>query len=205
MTAVRTRSADLLPSARDVLSFWIDEVGEARWYRSDEALDGAIRDRFGPLWEQAMAGGLGTWLTSPEEALAYLILTDQFPRNMFRGHADAYASDPLARSAAKAAIARGWDRRVEPPERQFFYLPLMHSENLNDQDRCVRLVMLGMPEGGGDTLLHALAHREQIRRFGRFPARNAALGRETTAEEKDFLAEGGQYGLYERIRDARAG
>ncbi|WP_208103320.1 DUF924 family protein [Rubellimicrobium sp. CFH 75288] len=193
-----------IPGPDDVTAFWLEEVGEARWYASDDALDAAIRDRFGSAWAEAARGRLGHWMATAPGALGYLILLDQFPRNMFRGEARAFATDGRARVAAKTAIGRGWDLRIPEPERQFFYLPLMHSEVLVDQDRTVRLFLSRMPETGADGLLHALAHREQIRRFGRFPGRNAALGRQSTPEEEAFLAEGGQYALYQRIKAARA-
>jgi uncharacterized protein (DUF924 family) len=188
---------------RDILDFWLDEVGPQGWYAGGEALDALCRERFLPAWEEAMQGGFGPWLAAPQETLAYVILTDQLPRNIFRGLPQAFDADPLARAAAKGAIARGWDLRLPEPERQFFYLPLVHSESLVDQDRAVRLMAARLPETGADNLLHAIAHREQIRRFGRFPGRNAALGRRSTPAEEAFLAEGGQYGLYQRIRAAR--
>ncbi len=186
----------------DILSFWLDEVTPADWYASDPALDARITDRFGPALDQLMAGQHGFWLTYPSGALAYIILTDQFPRNMFRGQGRAFASDRWARAAAKSAVYQGWDLRIDPPARQFFYLPLMHSENLSDQDQCVRLVCERMP-AEASTLLHARAHREVIRRFGRFPFRNAALGRSDTAAEAQFMAAGG-YGAIVRELDKRA-
>ncbi len=164
-----------------VLGFWLEELEEKDWYVGGEALDARIRDRFADLWQQARAGRLDGWETSPRNVLAYLILTDQFPRNMWRGHADSFATDAVARTAAKRAIDLGWDTRIEGAARQFFYLPLMHSECLVDQDRCVRLIATRMP-GADSSLLHAKAHREVIRRFGRFPYRNAALGRDSRAE-----------------------
>lgn len=175
----------------DVLSFWLDEVGPQGWYLGGEALDAQVRDRFLPAWEEAMAGAYGLWLTYPTGTLAYIVLTDQFPRNMFRDDGRAFASDASARAAAKMAIHQNWDMKIAEPARQFHYLPLMHSENLIDQDRAVRLILTRMPETGADTLLHAKAHREVIRRFGRFPYRNAALGRKSTAAETRYLAEGG--------------
>ena len=193
----------MTPSAQDILHFWLEEVGEDGWYAGGEELDNLCRDRFQPAWEAAIEGRLGLWLTTPREALAYLILVDQLPRNMFRGTALAFASDPVARASAKTCINREWDLRVPEPERQFFYLPLEHSENLVDQDRSVRLFKARMPETGGDNLLHAIAHREQVRRFGRFPARNAALGRKSTPAEEAFLAEGGYGALVEQLRAAR--
>ncbi len=175
----------------EISSFWLDEVGPEGWYKADDALDAEIRTRFRALWEGATDGRFAMWLTYPTGALAYIILTDQFPRNMFRGEARAFATDRAALAAAKSAIHRKWDLRIDEPARQFFYMPLMHSENLCDQDRCVRLILERMPETGADNLLHAKAHREVIRRFGRFPYRNAALGRSDTAPERAFLEEGG--------------
>ena len=124
-------------------------------------------------------------------ALALLILLDQFPRNMFRGTARAYRSDEKARSIAKQAIARGHDKVTPEPERQFFYLPLMHSEGLPDQERCVRLIKLGMPRTGIRNLQSAQRHRDVIRRFGRFPSRNRPLGRRDTEAEQLYRANGG--------------
>ncbi|WP_210527734.1 DUF924 family protein [Rubellimicrobium arenae] len=190
----------ILPSAKDVLEFWFQEIGEARWFNGGDELDGMIRDRFLPLWERAMEGRLGLWLTTPPEALAYVILLDQFPRNMFRGDALSFASDAHARAAAKTVISRDWDLKLAERERIFLYLPLEHSENLVDQDRCVRLVKARMPELGADYLLHARAHREQIRRFGRFPTRNASLRRTTTPDEQAFLDRGGYPALVEELK-----
>ncbi len=175
----------------EILSFWLDEIGPAHWYDSSSELDGTIRDRFHADWVRATEGGLSLWLTHPSGTLAYIILTDQFPRNMFRGEGQAFATDGIARAAAKMAIDKGWDLRIDEPARQFFYLPLMHSECLADQERCVRLMMTRLPGTGADNLLHARAHREVIRRFGRFPYRNEALARPTQAGEADFLAAGG--------------
>ncbi|MHA6344171.1 DUF924 family protein [Roseivivax sp. CAU 1761] len=175
----------------DILAFWLDEVGPQGWYTQDDTLDATIRERFLGTWEAAMDGQFGLWLTYPSGALAYIILLDQFPRNMFRGSARAFASDRIALAAAKQAVHRGWDLKIAEPARQFFYLPLMHSENLCDQDRCVRLMKERMPESGGDSLVHAKAHREIIRQFGRFPYRNDALSRNTTSSEAAFVRDGG--------------
>ncbi|MFU8779141.1 MAG: DUF924 family protein [Roseovarius sp.] len=186
----------------DVLRFWLDEVGPAGWYKTSEALDAEVRERFGAGWEAAREGGHGLWLTYPTGMLAYVILTDQFPRNMFRGEADAFATDQQALAAGKVAINRGWDMRIDEPARQFFYLPLMHSENLCDQERCVRLMCERMPLHGAENLIHARAHREVIRQFGRFPYRNAALERRSTVLEQAFEAEGGYGGTLRRIMKA---
>jgi uncharacterized protein (DUF924 family) len=175
---------------QDVLSFWLDEVGSDGWYTQDDALDRTIQDRFGPVYESAMDGRYGLWLTYPSGVLAYLIVLDQFSRNMFRNSAQAFEADAIALAVAKQAIERNWDLKIDPPARQFFYLPLMHAENLCDQDRCVRLMKDRLSEQP-DSLLHARAHREVIRRFGRFPYRNAALGRSNSEAEEAFLNEGG--------------
>lgn len=179
-------------SADEVLAFWLDEVGPKGWYESNPELDAEISRRFGAAWEHAMDGGFGLWLTFPSSALAYIILTDQFPRNMFRGTGKAFASDINARAVAKAAIARDWDLQIDEPARQFFYLPLEHSENQCDQDRAVRLIKTRMSSGDSN-MLHARAHREIIRKFGRFPFRNEALGRATTPAESKWL-QAGAYG-----------
>ncbi|WP_113911246.1 DUF924 family protein [Roseovarius dicentrarchi] len=175
----------------DVVKFWLDEVGEKGWYAQSDALDAEIRERFKGAWSSARTGHFGSWTTYPAGALAYIILLDQFPRNMFRGDGTSFATDRQALSAAKASIGRGWDVAIDEPARQFFYLPLMHSENLPDQDRCIRLICDRMPETGDGTLLHAQAHREVIREFGRFPYRNAALERKSTPSEIAYLKAGG--------------
>lgn len=187
--------------AEDVLSFWLDEVGEDGWYRQDEALDAAITERFHAAWMAAAEGTYSFWLTYPSGTLAYIILTDQFPRNMFRGSGKAFATDRASLTAAKAAINKGWDLKIDEPARQFFYLPLMHSENLCDQDRCVRLMHERMPQSGDANLLHARAHREVIRKFGRFPYRNDALERATTELENAYVSAGG-YGQTVRLLQA---
>ena len=177
--------------ADEVLGFWLDEVGEKGWYQPPEGLDNEIRNRFEAAWTTAMQGAYGLWLTYPSGALAYIILMDQFPRNMFRGTGKAFASDKHALAAAKVSIGRCWDMKIDEPARQFFYLPLMHSESLSDQDRCVRLMKERMPKAGDGNLLHAKAHREVIRKFGRFPYRNTALNRSTTKPESAYLDSGG--------------
>jgi uncharacterized protein (DUF924 family) len=174
----------------EVLDFWLGEIGPKGWYAGTEEIDDACAVRFGPLVEAARDGGLEHWVDGPAPTLAYLILTDQFPRNIHRGTALAFAADARARSAARVALASGWDMEAPEPERQFFYMPFEHSEDMADQDLAVRLMEERLASAP-DMALHARAHREMIRRFGRFPARNAALGRETTAEEAGFLADGG--------------
>ncbi|MEM8773647.1 MAG: DUF924 family protein [Pseudomonadota bacterium] len=180
-----------MAAPEDILEFWLDEVGPKGWYDQSEALDQEIRDKFGDAYKHACEGRYGLWLTYPNGTLAYIILMDQFPRNMFRETDRSFATDKHAVAAAKAAIDRRWDLRIDEPARQFFYLPLMHSENLCDQDRCVRLICERMPDYGAENMLHARAHREVIRKFGRFPYRNDALKRTTTQAEASFLEQGG--------------
>ena len=126
-------------SARRVLDFWLEEIGEAGWYAGGDAIDARCQD-FTPMWEEARDGAHGLWLTDAEGALAYLILTDQLPRNMFRGRADSFATDPMARAAASGASDKGFDLATPLPQRQFFYLPLEHSEDAADQARAVALI-----------------------------------------------------------------
>ena len=175
----------------DILAFWLDEVGPEGWYAGGDELDATIRERFEPTYNAAREGALSLWLTYPSGTLAYIILLDQFTRNMFRETAKAFETDGLAKAAAKVAVSRGWDMKIDEPARQFFYIPMMHSECLSDQDRAVRLIKSRMPEGGDANLLHAKAHREVIRQFGRFPYRNEALSRETPPLEAEYLEKGG--------------
>jgi len=186
----------------DILSFWLDEVEEKDWYVARDDLDQTIRKRFAETWQAAMDGALSLWLTYPSGTLAYILLTDQFSRNMFRDKARAFASDRLALSAAKSAVERKWDMRIDEPARQFFYLPMMHSENLADQERAVRMFLTRMPRTGASNLLHAKAHRQVIRQFGRFPYRNQALGRAITAAEQDYLDQGGYRSTVTQLQDA---
>lgn len=175
-----------MTQAQDVLSFW-RAAGRQRWFRKDEDFDREFRERFLPAHEAAARGDLDDWAGTAEGALALLILLDQFPRNAFRGTPRVYATDAQAREVARRAIAAGFDREGDAELRPFFYLPFMHSEHLPDLDRCVAL----MQAVGGDSARFAAHHRDVVRRFGRFPHRNAVLGRESTPEEQRFLAEGG--------------
>ncbi|MBD3677018.1 MAG: DUF924 domain-containing protein [Rhodobacteraceae bacterium] len=193
-----------MTNPNDILTYWLDEIGPQGWYKGGDDLDQEIRDKFQQAWEQAQEGAFSLWLTYPSGVLAYLILMDQFPRNMFRGTARAFSSDRVAVAAAKAAVQKGWDMKIDEPARQFFYLPLMHSENLGDQDRCVRLMKTRMADTGADNLLHARAHREVIRMFGRFPYRNEALGRATKPTETEFLEGGGYMSALQTVRERAA-
>jgi uncharacterized protein (DUF924 family) len=171
----------------EVVSFW-REAGPERWFRKDDGFDLTIRLRFLAIHEAAARGELAAIKKGPEGALALVILLDQFPRNMFRSSARAFATDPLARAVANRALARDFDRSTDEMMRPVFYLPLVHSELLADQDRSVRL-----HEALGDTerLRSAVIHRDIIVKFGRFPHRNRALGRDTTPAEQEFLDGGG--------------
>ena len=167
-----------------VLEFWFQR-DRKDWFTKDAAFDTEIRTRFLPLYELAAGGGLAAWMEEPRSCLALVIVLDQFPRNMFRGSARAFAADAIALEAARAIVARGWDRALSPDERTFAYLPFEHSENLQDQERSLRLFE------GNENFEWARKHHEVIRRFGRFPHRNAALGRASTTEEIAFLAQPG--------------
>lgn len=197
MTADRT-------TPEDVLHFWLEDAGPARWYAVDPDFDREIASRFGPAVAFAASGGYADWTTRADGALALLVLLDQFSRNVHRGDARSFAADGRARAVAKRAIAQDLDRQVKEPERQFFYLPLMHAESPEDQARCVRLFMLRMPQTGAINLKHAIAHRGAIRRFGRFPGRNDALGRKSTPAERAYLASGG-YGADESAGGGASG
>ena len=170
----------------------------ALWWKKQPAVDAEIRQRFAPLVGRAAVGELDDWLRSPRGRLALVLLTDQFPRNIWRGQAAAFAFDVLALRWAKEALARGLDAGLRPIERVFLYLPLEHSENLADQREAVRrfdtlaiAVEPALRTAFAGYLDYARRHLEIIERFGRFPHRNAALGRETSPEEAEFLRQPG--------------
>ncbi|WP_024303763.1 DUF924 family protein [Pseudogulbenkiania sp. MAI-1] len=183
----------------EVLSFWFGGIDDASlggersaWFRKDPQFDDTIRKRFRTLVEALAAGELSPDLGDARATLAWLIVADQFPRNLFRGTARAFACDARAREVAKRALAAGLDAQLPPVARWFVYLPFEHSESLADQDEAVRrfATLAGYP-GQENVIDYAHRHRAVIERFGRFPHRNAALGRESTAEEAAFLAEPG--------------
>ena len=173
--------------AKEVVSFW-REAGPERWFKKDTAFDAEIRRRFYETHEAAAAGKLKAWEESAEGALGLLILLDQFPRNLFRNDPRAFATDKLALAVTAGALIKGFDAQVGPDMRGFFYLPCQHSEDLADQERGEALYGAA---GDADGLKWATIHADIIRKFGRFPHRNAVLGRKTTAEEQKFLDEGG--------------
>jgi len=169
-------------NAEGVLRFWFDEHAKD-WFVKNPAFDAEIRARFLAMHETAAAGSLAHWADAPRSCLGLVILLDQFPRNMFRGAARAFATDPLARAAARVILERGWDRQMTQPEQLFAYLPFEHSEVLEDQDLSVEL----MKDFDEEQRRYAERHRDIIRRFGKFPHRNDLLGRESTAAEIEFL------------------
>jgi uncharacterized protein (DUF924 family) len=171
--------------AIEVLDFWFADGMEKHWFRATQQLDAAIRARFEPGWQAARRGELDHWADSPDGALALAILLDQFPLNMFRGQAQAFATEAKAIGVALDAVARGLDQALPRDRVAFLYMPLMHSEDLAHQDRAVRLFERA---GLESNLRFARHHRELIRRFGRFPHRNAVLGRASTVAERDYLA-----------------
>jgi len=184
---VSTADKSAEPAAEDVLEFW-REAGPERWFEKDEQFDKAMIDRFLPLHGEASSGTLDHWSDEAEGSLALILVLDQFSRNMFRGSAKSFAQDEQALTIAGKAIRLGFDSQFDQDLRVFFYMPFEHSECLADQHRCVRLVhTLGDPE----FLDYANLHREIIRRFGRFPHRNAVLGRHSSPAEQAFLDAGG--------------
>jgi len=172
--------------AGEVLHFWFDEHPKD-WFVKKASLDAEIRRRFRALHQEAAAGTLDGWLDDARACLARVILLDQFPRNMFRGEAGAFATDALARDAARRILARGWHERMTQAEQLFAYLPFEHSESLEDQHLSCEL----MKDFDAEQYRYALRHREIIDRFGRFPHRNAILGRQSTPAEIEFLKQPG--------------
>jgi uncharacterized protein (DUF924 family) len=181
------------PRAAQVLRFWFGSGRrDKRWFKSSAAFDREIGVRFLALHEEAAAGVLAHWERAPAECLALIVLLDQFPRNMFRGTAGAFATDPLALVAAMRAVADGFEGGMPPLERMFVYLPFQHAESLPEQEKACELTrsLVAFPETA-DAYRYAKRHRDIIARFGRFPHRNAVLGRVSTPEETKFLQEPG--------------
>ena len=173
-------------AARAVLQFWFDELSEEQHWRKDPAMDREIAKRFGALREAVLKSKAKGWRDTPETLLAAIILLDQFSRNIFRGTARAFEGDALALELSKLAMERGWVAEAPKPWQAFFLMPLMHSEKMADQERCVA----EFKRLGGNNLKFAILHHDQIKRFGRFPGRNRALGRVSSAEEREVIAKG---------------
>jgi uncharacterized protein (DUF924 family) len=192
MAAMNEPEPALNPPARpaatpqEVLAFWFDAAHESFWFEKSEAFDRLCVAALLPAHERATAGALAQWRETAEGSLSLVLLLDQLPRNAFRGEPRAFASDALARAVARHALAAGHDLAVDATRRLFLYLPFEHSEDLADQFLSEALFAT---LGSEETLFYATRHREIVERFGRFPHRNAALGRDTTAEERAFLAE----------------
>lgn len=187
-----------MTEADAILSFWFSEAAKRHWFKSTDAFDAEIRAKFETTamnlaaqldgLKAASDAQLPEWEDTPDTALALIIALDQFPRNMYRGTPAAFAWDPLALAAAQRLVARGADLRIDQSRRQFAYMPFMHAEDLAAQERCVMLCDARLAD---NTIDHAIIHRDIIARFGRFPHRNAILGRITTPDEQAYLDEGG--------------
>jgi uncharacterized protein (DUF924 family) len=176
-------------TVREVLDFWFSDEAKPHWFQASPAFDQTIRKRFGELFARAATGELESWESSPEGSLALCILLDQMPRNMFRGDASAFLADERALAVAERAVRAGFDQNLPADQKQFLYLPFMHSEVLANQMRALALCEAAKLR---DAARHAAGHLQIIRRFGRFPHRNAILGRPSTPEELDFLEESGE-------------
>lgn len=183
----REQDLSVAATPNDIIGFW-KSAGPQKWYARNSAFDAAIALKFEPVHHAAARGQYDKWAASAEGALALLILLDQFPRNLYRNSGHAFATDGKARATARAAVEFGFHLQVDPELRQFFLLPFEHSEDLADQDYALALAT---DLGDAEVLKWVTIHRDIIVRFGRFPHRNAALGRQTTAEEQQFLDDGG--------------
>lgn len=175
--------------AQELIDYWFEEVGEEGWWKKDRALDEEIRARYGDLRQRVIDTRAEEWRKGPRRILAAILMLDQFSRNLHRGSAEAFSQDPLARRLTRRAIEKGWDEKLEPRYRNFLYMPLMHSEDLDDQEEAIRLYE------GLDAAMAKFArlHRDQIETFGRFPGRNEALGRESTSAERQALENGAAF------------
>jgi uncharacterized protein (DUF924 family) len=172
--------------ARAVIQFWCDELSPDQYWKKDPGMDRHIAERFGKVREQVLETRAAGWRDTPETLAAAIILTDQFSRNMFRGSAKAFEADGLALDLCKEALAKGWVDKVQKPLPSFVLMPLMHSEDIGDQDRSIAEFQKRDPFN----YKFAVLHRDQIERFGRFPGRNQALGRVSTPEEREVVKEG---------------
>lgn len=177
-------------SRQEVIRFWFEETAPSLWFQKNEEFDAMVRDRFLVTYEMARDGLCQAWSVDAEGSLALCIVLDQFPRNMFRGKPQAFATDEKALLAAKYAISKGFDQILPPPQRRFLYLPFEHSETLSDQRRSVELFGL-MRDDDPVAYEYALRHLQVIEQFGRFPHRNEILGRATTPEEREYLEQPG--------------
>jgi uncharacterized protein (DUF924 family) len=181
-------ASEVHAKAREVLAFWFESLKPEQWFSESPGLDAQIGARFGALRDEVLESGAADWRGDPETLLAAVILLDQFSRNIHRNTAQAFAADPLAQALALLAVERHWDREMPPEWMQFFYLPFQHAESRELQTMSLRCFeALGLER----SLSYAIEHAEVIARFGRFPTRNAALARESTPEEKEYLSQPG--------------
>ena len=189
-----------MPSrAGEILDFWFGREGDPEygqfrdeWFRKDPDFDARVTEQFADLYEEAAAGSLDGWHDDAASCLALVIVLDQFPRNMFRGDGRTHAEDDRALEASRYAVEHALDRELPAFQRMFLYMPFMHSESVEDQRRSVELFeRLAGEEGAPDVVSYAVAHRDIVEQFGRFPHRNEILGRETTPEEAVFLTKEG--------------
>lgn len=181
---LETHGVEVHACAKAVLDYWFDELKPQQQFAKDDAVDAEIARRFGGAHTIVLASGAAGWRDDPDTLLAAVILLDQFGRNIYRGTPQAFAADPLALALTLEAIGKGWDRDLAPERATFLYMPLMHAENAEAQRMCLeKFTALGRPEN----LRFAMDHAVIIEQFGRFPSRNAALGRASTAEELEYL------------------
>ena len=169
---------------QEILDFWFSDEVRKLWFNSTPEFDASLTERYSDVWEQACKGELDHWMKSPEGCLALVIVLDQFPLNMFRGEAQSFASEAQSRDVAQTAIQQNFDRHLEDSMRAFLYMPFMHSENLADQKRALEL--FDQP-GLENNMRFARHHHDIVEKFGRFPHRNAALGRDNTEAETEYL------------------
>ena len=179
MSGTHTASAD------EVIEFWFSDPIREQWFNASKALDDDIRERFQATWQAARDGQLSRWEASAEGALALVIVLDQLPLNMFRGQPDSFSTEAASRRVAERAIAAGLDQQLSKPHRLMLYMPYMHSESMADQDRAIELFNAA---GLSDNAKWARHHRDIVKRFGRFPHRNAILGRDSSPDEIAWLA-----------------
>ncbi len=181
---LETHGVEVHACAQAVLDYWFDELKPQQQFAKDDAVDAEIARRFGHARDVVLASGAAGWRDDPDALLAAVILLDQFSRNIHRGMAEAFAADPLALALTLEAIGKGWDRDLAPERATFLYMPLMHAENVEAQRMCLeKFTALGRAEN----LRFAMEHAVVIEQFDRFPSRNEALGRESTAEELEYL------------------
>jgi len=174
-----------MPAPQDIIDFWFSERARKKWWKKDEGFDQEIRERFAAVHRSAAAGKLKHWRGTPEGKLAEIIVLDQFSRNMFRQSPEAFAQDGRARALARSAVSQGADRELPVEQRAFLYMPLMHSESMDDHEQAVKL--FASDPGLAGNLEFEISHKAIIERFGRYPHRNAILGRESSSEELAFL------------------